>query len=302
MSQAQTTVTFQPNGTTGEDMVISTTYGCTKAGAAAPNEYVPDTVNETEMRYSDWTYNGEGCPHGTSRALIRFTEMNTLPADAVVTNATLTLTTPATSMHYANSSFPGSGYSTTNEGWARRVTSDWSEDTTTWSGAPAATATNEVAIPVTTSHFDWSTTLNVTQMVQDIIASGTNYGFMLLLQNEATYRCALFATSDNADSTIRPALSITYTSASGVGQTASSVPLTIFPNPATDAVQIYLPYSITGHVTIQICDLTGQIVAVREITANGQSINLSVKDLSSGLYIVRASGSNWNALGKISVQ
>ena len=54
--------------------------------------------------------------------------------------------------------------------------------------------------------------IDVTQLVQDIVDNpASSYGFMILLQNEASYRAVYFASSDYTDSAKHPKLVVAYT-------------------------------------------------------------------------------------------
>lgn len=202
------TYLFKPDATIGEDASIMTTYGCHPDGYPSVAEIINNETG-TELAYSDWTYNAGGCNHGTIRFLIRFTGLNSIPPGATILNATLRFYGMPTSLNWGNSTFPGSPYPLTNPGWVERVTSGWAENTVTWNTQPSTTTTNQVAIPFSTSRFNWDASLNVTNLVQDIRSSGVNDGFMVKLQTEAIYRAVFFASSDHADPTLWPELEVT---------------------------------------------------------------------------------------------
>lgn len=208
LSNAQT-VLFKPGPVVGEDALLMTTYDCTPNGYPSPIEII-NMGNNPELDYIDWTYNAGGCPHGTTRSLIRFTELNTLPPGITILSATLRLYGVPTSGNWGNSSWPGSPYGTTNPGWVSRVTSGWAENTVDYSTQPSTTTTNQAAIGISTSQFGWNTSIDVLALVNDIRASGVNDGFMLTLQTEAIYRSILMASSDHADPDLWPELEITY--------------------------------------------------------------------------------------------
>jgi hypothetical protein len=203
------TLFLKPGAAAGEDAIIMTTYTCHPTGYSGPAETL-NFGNNTELSYIDWTYNAGGCPHGTTRGLVRFTGLSGLPAGVNILSATLRLYGVPSSGNYGNNYYPGSPYPLTNQGWVKRITSGWNEATVTWNTQPSSTTTNQVAIPFTSSHWSWNTSLNVTSLVQDIINSGVNDGFMINLQTEAYYRQTLFASSDHADSRLWPELEVVY--------------------------------------------------------------------------------------------
>lgn len=220
----QTTVTFKPGPTVGEDaMLFKLDNGCVPNDGSLPS--TPELLNfgnSTDLAYFDWTFSAYGCTGGTGRALIRFSGLNTIPSGATITSATLKLYGKNTAefISLGNSNYPGAPYGTTNEGYIRRVSPGsayaWNESTVTWISPTLAFSGSPVNIPVSTSQWNWNTSINVTSMVQSIVndlasTSFGNNGFLLTLQNEAHYRSAVFASSDHSDSTLWPELVVTYT-------------------------------------------------------------------------------------------
>jgi|GEM_PF-2828882 len=218
-TQAQIIVKFKPDSLVGKDAFLEYSNGCVIGGRPAASELVNFGLHP-ELYYMQWTYSSSGCGQGTQRTLIKFNQLSTIPPTAVITNAQLNLFGVSSSGSYGTSYYPGSPYTSTNEGWVERVTGAWNEFAVTWNTQPATTATNRVGIPFSTAHWNWNTSINVTTLVNDIRASGFNEGFMLKLQNETIYRCVLFASSDNPDSTRWPELVITYLNDPCLGTTA----------------------------------------------------------------------------------
>jgi gliding motility-associated-like protein len=205
----QITVKFKPDSLVGKDAFLEFSNGCVIGGRPAASELVNFGVHP-ELYYMQWTYSSSGCGQGTQRTLIKFNQLSSIPTTAVITNAELNLFGVNSSGSYGTSYYPGSPYTSTNEGWVERVTGSWNEFTVTWNTQPTTTTTNRVGIPFSTAHWNWNTSVDVTTLVNDIRASGTNEGFMLKLKNEAIYRCVLFASSDHPDTTRWPELVITY--------------------------------------------------------------------------------------------
>ncbi|MBC9913507.1 DNRLRE domain-containing protein [Chitinophaga varians] len=176
----------------------------------------PDWVNrnfssETDFLALSWTF--QGTP-GTGRQFFRFNGLSTIPAGTTIVSATLTFTgvTSSAAAPQGNSYYPGSPYNSsgTNPAWIKRVTGSWTASTITWNNQPATTTTNQVAIPASTSQWNYSVTLNVTSLVQDLINSGQNNGFSMQLQTEAYYRSLIFTGPRNTNVAGRPKLVITY--------------------------------------------------------------------------------------------
>lgn len=218
-TQAQIIVKFKPDSLVGKDAMLQTSYGCRMSSYGAN----PDTLNfgkSIENLILDWTISDLGCTKTTIRELISFTQLNTIPASATILLANLNLFCVKSSFSWGTSYFTGSPYPLSNPGWVERVTGAWDESKVTWATQPSSTSTNRAAIPSSASRWGWSTSINVTSLVNDIRASGVNYGFLLKLQTEAYYRATLFASSDNADSTLWPELVITYLNDPCLGTTA----------------------------------------------------------------------------------
>lgn len=220
--QAQTTVVFKPDSLVGKDAFLEYSNGCVISGRPAASELVNFGIHP-ELYYMQWTYSSSGCGQGTQRTLIKFSQLSSIPSTAVITNAQLNLFGVSSSGSYGTSYYPGSPYTSSNEGWVERVTAAWNEFTVTWNTQPSTTATNRVGIPFSTSHWNWNTSLNVTTLVNDIRASGANEGFMLKLKSELIYRCVVFASSDNPDPTRWPELVITYLDDPCKGTTADFI-------------------------------------------------------------------------------
>lgn len=294
------TLILKPGPQDGQDAMVFTSYSCTFDGDVQPGD-VMNFGAHPDMRYGAWTYHGLGCGEGITRSLLRFNGLSSFPAGATIISARLYLYGVSSSLHYANSSFPGSGHGTTNEGWIKRVTSDWDENTVTWNTQPTTTDMHQVALPVTTSHFNFDTDVDVTTLVQDIISSDQNYGFLLKLQQEVVRRNVVFATSENANSAWWPELRIIYNNPTSISTTNGLTSLNLYPNPATNKVQVELPQNASGEIHITVSDITGKVV-YQQHQGHTQPLIFSVADWSRGFYLVQVTGNNWRAVQKLAVQ
>jgi hypothetical protein len=139
-----------------------------------------------------------------------------LPDSAHIKSAKLYLyglaTGTGTAFPNGNSLYPGSPYSnyTDNSCWLKRVTANWNLDSTTWNNMPSTTDVNAATVPSSTTQWNNNDTVDVTNLVQDIVDTKQNYGFCLQLKNEQIYRAQAFAGSRNADSARWPKLEVTY--------------------------------------------------------------------------------------------
>lgn len=140
----------------------------------------------------------------TVRSLIQF-DFGAIPAGVQILSARLNLFGYYSSANGTHNTINGS-----NAAYLRRVTSPWQEQTVSWNGQPSTTQLNQVATPLLSQSEENITGLEIGPLVKDILASGQNYGMMLQLQMEQHYRKIVFASADNADSTLHPSLEITY--------------------------------------------------------------------------------------------
>ncbi|MGM9819467.1 MAG: DNRLRE domain-containing protein [Candidatus Onthomorpha sp.] len=210
LSMGQITVTFKPNATVGKDACVwKFDEDCIPHTQTQTNSEL-NFGSETTLWMKDWTWSSIGCSGGTIRSLLCFTQLNTIPDNAVILSATLRL---YGSNADRNTSYPGAPsdfYS--NAVTVQRITSSWNENTVTWNTQPTTTTTNQFTIPQSNAEYNWNCTISnsdLVAMVQDMV-SGNNYGFMLKLETEEHYRNMVFASSDNIDSTLWPELEVTY--------------------------------------------------------------------------------------------
>jgi len=220
--QAQTTVTFKPNATTGQDASIGTSYGCTMQGNTQPNEYL-NCGNSQEITPTAWTYNSNGCSMGTARSLLRFDELSKIPVNATIIQAKLKLYgvsfTGNNAISVGNSCYPGSpslyADNCPNNCFIQKVTSAWNEQTVTWNTQPTTTPANQITIPQSTLQWNWNfadSSANLVAMVQDWVTNPSkNFGVMIKQVTESYYRSVLFASSDHPNSALHPELIVTYT-------------------------------------------------------------------------------------------
>lgn len=205
MLKAQTTVTFKPDASLGKDAIIFTRAGSNDANTNFGN--YPELVMIT------WTWNNN---LGKTRSLIKFEGLSTIPTNAIISDVKLKLYGPTSSLvaPQGNSYYTGSTFKT-NPVIVKQVTEDWDENTVTWNNQPQTTTANQMTIPPSVSKWNWNYTINAPELisiVQGMVNNPiTNYGFMLQLETEETYRDMLFASSDNNDSALCPELEVTYT-------------------------------------------------------------------------------------------
>lgn len=209
------TLTLQPDGVNGKDALL---LGCLPCGFATTNY-----GNHGDVTAAGWTNSSNDSP---ARSIIEF-DLSAIPANAVVTSAFLSLyyNPNATSITAGHQSLQGS-----NEALIQRVTSDWDELTITWNNQPATTTSNQVTLPESISSSQNYTDINVTNLVQDMVNNPTSsFGFLLRVVDESPYKKLTFASSDNANSNLRPKLVVNYLDVTSVDELngTSNEPVTL---------------------------------------------------------------------------
>jgi hypothetical protein len=160
--------------------------------------------NSSELISEIWTVGGT---ETVARGLCKF-DLSGLPANAVVTGATLSLYSDSIP---ANGDLIHANYGAGDSMVIRQVTSSWTAATVQWGTQPSVTNANEVLIPATASATLDLPAINVTAIVSGMVTSGTNYGFEMALQDEtAPYISRIFCSSKFSDASRHPSLTIQY--------------------------------------------------------------------------------------------
>lgn len=194
-SPSSYTVTLQP-GTEGNDAVINALNPTTNYG------------NVPFLAIEAWTQSGAG---RIQRSLIDF-DYSSIPSEATITSAKLTLYADTTYNYSAGSVPPGHSQLSGSNAWnLSRVTSAWNEQTVTWATMPTIDAATTLSLPASTSASQ-SYTIDVTTFVKAEIANpSAYYGFLLNLVTETPYRAVYFYSSDDSHTAEHPTMVIEYT-------------------------------------------------------------------------------------------
>ncbi len=231
VQQAQTTVTFKPGPAVGQDAVLQWNRNC-------PAWQTTNYGNFAEVNALAWTWNNIGCGTGGTRSLLRFDELNNIPAGSVIESAQLRLFgVPTSGLSNGNSSYPGGGFSS-NASMLSRVVAPWNETNVTWNTQPATTTTGEVLLAASTAQWNYNISADVTAMVQAMVATpNSNHGFLFRLQTEAIYRSIIFASSDHSNAALWPELRISYRTSctsTNIQQSSSSADPALYTFKAVD--------------------------------------------------------------------
>lgn len=200
------TATLQPDDSNGQDAFVAKLNGSPEY-ATSNNNWQP------ELDIAAWTVNGSSF---FLRSFLRFDDLAKIPSTAKVLSATLYLYGVSSSIAspQGNSTYPGSPYLQygTNRSIIEPVKGPWDEHTITWNTQPNVNAQEQVAIPKSTSLWNYNAVIgNMRGLVSKAVKyPDRNYGVRISLATEMMYRCMVFASSESTDPTKRPKLVVVY--------------------------------------------------------------------------------------------
>lgn len=269
ISFSQTAITLQPDALDGKDAVLWSTN--------PSNNY----STSQSLTIATWTNGG----NLTNKRIILEFDYSSVPAGATIDNATLYLyydeTNTAESVDYHEGA---------NEMYVQRVTEAWDDATVTWSNQPATTTLNQITTSATsTGTQDY--TLNVTDLVNDMITNG-NYGFLVKMVDEVNpYAIVLLSSCDHPTSANHPKLVIEY-SFSSIHENEISDELSVYPNPTSGLVTIKIKENKQVK-SVELYDLEG-----RKISNLNPTVQNQFKVDVSGCYILRVLDTEGNFYNK----
>ena len=266
----------------GEDVMLTSCIPCGY-----------DSVNNGETGEIDaiaWTDNGNAV---NSRSLLRW-DLSFIPTNAVVTNASLSLYAYNSPINGEHSTLSGS-----NEVVLNKVTSPWNEYSVSWSTMPSVTSANQVMLPASTSSSQNYLNTDVTALVQDMVTNpATNYGLMMQLVAEQSFRKMVFASSDNGDPAKHPLLKVCYYVPVKVNEIAGQGIVEV--KQMENAILIQSPVVFGANMQFRIFSVSGQLVKnVQDVKGNTAVINTSA--LSSGIYLYTFTDDGVSLTGKFVV-
>ena len=224
-----------------------------------------------------WTNGGNSSDH---RSLI-FWDLSKIPAHATIQNAFLNL-------YFSNSNINANGshssLSGPNDAYLQRILNPWDEHTVTWENQPLTTTMDEVYLPMSSNPTQDYMNLDVTKFISDMVKDpAKNYGLMLKLNTESAYRCLLFASSDNPDSSKHPKLSICYSISDSI--IANDNLFYIYPNPSPGKFTVSFN-NLEYNSILKIYNSIGQELFNEALDKSILRKNLNL-ELSQGLYFVK---------------
>ncbi|MFC2102284.1 DNRLRE domain-containing protein [Bacteroidota bacterium] len=182
----QQVIVLRPGPLDGQDCEVRTDFPNSPLGYS--NSFCADA----------WTVQGDFV---IIRSLIRF-DLSTIPSDAIILSAKLSLFCNPSSSHYQLQSGD-------NESFLMRVLEHWDQDVVTWNTQPATSMNQVIYLPTSTSTTQNYPEIDVTSHVQEMIVNpDENYGWMLKLLTEELYRSMEFSSSNDPDTSYRPMLQV----------------------------------------------------------------------------------------------
>jgi hypothetical protein len=76
----------------------------------------------------------------------------------------------------------------------------------------------------------------------------------------------------------------------------------LFPNPATESVQLAFGQALASKTQVQLYDLAGRQMGAWTLLEGESSISFKVKELPKGIYLVAVNNDNGRGLKKLVVQ
>jgi hypothetical protein len=189
------TLTLQPGPDEGQNTIVTSDL------------YAALNLNSNPDVYAGtWTYAAQSGGTGIGRTYLKFIGLDGMPDSATILSAKLSLY----GISVGTAAPQGNSTGNDNSAWIKRLTTDWNPDSVTWNNKPTSTDINEMAVPASTSVWNYNVlNLDITKLVDDLL-NNNNYGFSLEGQAEQIYRSLSFASCKVADPTKRPKLVVVY--------------------------------------------------------------------------------------------
>jgi hypothetical protein len=280
---------------TNEIPLLVITYSTTSSSDTCVNlrftqsdyldNYAPTANYGTSQEIDAIAFTASGTPF-VSRSVLDF-NWDTIPVGARITSATLSLYGDSnTSNHEGDSSLSGP-----NNWLIQRVTSSWNGNTVTWNTQPTTDTTHEVHMPKTFPIYKDFPSIDVTQLVQDIVTNSPNqYGILWRLVTESYYRSVVFSSNYYPNPARRPTLSVCYTkNPAGISDISNKPVVSVYPNPTMNNITITYSTKNVDAVYYTIYDLMGKQLTANTILGKGTNIigTINTAGLSSGMYLVK---------------
>lgn len=287
---ADTCFVFQPGPREGKDAIL---HGLI-------SEINKNYGDNPQVAANAWTYGGTP---GVVRNLIDF-DLKKLPSNAKIKKAILSLY----AWDNVNKEFgQHSTLSGSNACIIHRVTSPWIENKVTWNTHPEYTDENKVTIPSSDFPTQNYPQIDVTELVEDMMAMPKeSFGFLLKLETEEYYRMMNFCSSDHSNPELRPQLKVfcefqeetNDPQVNNISDIDFKDNFIIYPNPATNRLQIDSKTEIS--FDIKIYDMNGSLI--NEFTNADEIIEYDMTKYPPGVYLFSFISKEYISYQKIIIQ
>ena len=263
----------------------STTVCLPASQDAMIHEFVPNTNygSATILQSSKWTYtSGGGAGFYTIKALNQF-DLTSLPIGAVISSATMKLYVDTTDPVYNSHRDLGGG--TGNGATVYEVGSTWNESTVTWNTAPIVLGTTPSIVPALGELSTADVVVDVSLMVQNMMTTGVNNGFLTEMTDNANYYHSLvFASKENTSlgGVFQPELCVTYTVPLETKNFITNN-IKVYPNPTQNLININSDSFIAN---IQVFDTNGRLLQ-NKIIQNTKSESIDLTSFEAGVYMLQ---------------
>ncbi|HRG91135.1 MAG TPA: T9SS type A sorting domain-containing protein, partial [Chitinophagales bacterium] len=89
----------------------------------------------------------------------------------------------------------------------------------------------------------------------------------------------------------------------GLANTDAASVVKLFPNPATNAVQLQIGLTQSDDLNLQLADVTGKLVMEQYLgEVNDKTFTLNLSTIASGVYYIRISGNNVNTVQRLVIE
>ena len=173
--------------------------------------------------------------------------------------------------------------------------------TLTWNNSPAYNPFVR-AIAGQTDVYATGVGLDVLPLLEHSYRTGQFNGYVLKLVDESDTAMAHFGGTTHADAQVHPELVVCYTVNSSVADQSPGFLRKVYPNPASDFVQLELVLTATEEVQFYLRDLSGRQVAPvirRSLEAGLSKIQWDTRDLPAALYMLEVRSNRGSQFEKV---
>jgi len=145
----------------------------------------------------------------------------------------------------------------------------------------------------------WITTNDTIGAIQSGMSDTIKLIVYTLNLNAGDYDCALVFNENNSNDILIP-VSIHVNQVQSIIDLSKYVNIRLFPNPFSDYIKIQSDLEWSDQIDIRIYDISGKLVQQKEIHLSKQNsdIELSTLNLTKGIYLIRVSSNNKQAVFK----